>query len=350
MAFRNHRSAEAITAALRTEASYHPFLCILTTEHAGCSSFSSLASSPSQVSRVHPTATPPIELKQPRSSLAALSAPARPLRRVSHPSTLSIDILPRRASSYGYGKRSFPVDSPVLRHSDSFRLTLTAFDETFYLHLRPNDHLIHPAARINYYTTTPEGQSILSRTEPIRRESVRAYWGEVIPEHASPDRLREDTAGVLPRPSGQTELGWARITVHDQGGATKPPVFEGAFSVYGVVHHVVTKDNYLRTKHTLDPHIQISQDDPDSNLVIWRDSDVMSVHEHTTAAQGGSLGLATPIAESCGHDKMDFNTDDQRLRKPDPPAYTPWYDAFGFLRSANFTKRDDVAGGGMGME
>lgn len=242
------------------------------------------------------------------------------------------------------------MDSPVLRHSDSFRLTLTAFDETFYLHLRPNDHLIHPAARINYYTTTPDGQSILSRTEPIRRESVRAYWGEVIPEHASPDRLREDTAGVLPRPSGQTELGWARITVYDQGDTTKPPVFEGAFSVHGVVHHVMTKDNYLRTKHGLDPHIQVSKDDPDSNLVIWRDSDVMSAHEHTAAAQGGGLGLATPVAESCGHDKMDFNTDDQRLRRPDPPAYTPWYDAFGFLRSANFTKRDDVAGGGMGME
>ncbi|KAL1940653.1 hypothetical protein VTO73DRAFT_8088 [Trametes versicolor] len=283
-------------------------------------------------------------------SVSALSAPARPLKRVSHPSTLSIDILPRRVSSYGYGKRSFPVDSPVLRHSDSFRLTLTAFDETFYLHLRPNDHLIHPAARINYYTTTPDGQSVLSRTEPIRRESVRAYWGEVIPEHASPDRLREDTAGVLPRPSGQTELGWARITVYDQGDASKPPVFEGAFSVQGVIHHVMTKDNYLRTKHGLDPHIQVSQDDPDSNLVIWRDSDVMSAHEHTAATQGGGLGLATPVAESCGHDKMDFNTDDQRLRRPDPPAYTPWYDAFGFLRSANFTKRDDVAGGGMGMD
>ncbi|KAI0358793.1 hypothetical protein OH77DRAFT_1447894 [Trametes cingulata] len=286
------------------------------------------------------------------SSVSALSAPARPLKRVSHPSTLSIDILPRRAPSYGYGKRSFPIDSPVLRHSDSFRLTLTAFDETFYLHLRPNDHLIHPAARVNYYTTTPDGQSVLSRTEPLVRESVRAYWGEVIPEHASPDRLREDTAGVLPRPSGRSELGWARITVYDQGDATlgKPPVFEGAFSVHGVVHHVMTKDNYLRTKHGLDPHIQVSEDDPDSNLVIWRDSDVMSVHEHTALAQGMGLGHAAPVAESCGHDRMHYNSDHQITRKPSPPPYTPWYDAFGFLRTANFTRRDDVAGGGMGMD
>ncbi|KAI0825392.1 Metallo-peptidase family M12B Reprolysin-like-domain-containing protein [Trametes gibbosa] len=285
-------------------------------------------------------------------SVSALSAPARPLKRVTHPSTLSLDILPRQVTSYSYGKRSFPIDSPILRHSDSFRLTLTAFEETFYLHLRPNDHLIHPAARINYYTTSPDGQSVLSRIEPIQRESVRAYWGEVIPAHVSPDRLREDTAGVLPRPSGKSELGWARITVHDQGDAIvgKPPVFEGAFSVNGVVHHIATKDNYLRTKHRLDPHVEVSHDNPDSTLVIWRDSDVMSTHEHTLAAQREGLGRAAPVAESCGHDRMDFNTDHQRVRRPDPPAYTPWYDAFGFLRSANVTKRDDVAGGGMGMD
>ncbi|KAI8983225.1 Metallo-peptidase family M12B Reprolysin-like-domain-containing protein [Trametes punicea] len=287
------------------------------------------------------------------STVSALSAPARPLKRVSHPSTLSIDILPRRTSSYGYGKRSFPIDSPVLRHTDSFRLTLSAFDETFYLHLRPNDHLIHPAARINYYTTTPDGQSVLTRTEPIVRESVRAYWGEVIPAHASPDRLREDTAGVLPRPSGQSELGWARITVHDQGDASigRPPIFEGAFSVNGVVHHIMTKDNYLRHKLALDPHLQLSEDNPDSNLVIWRDSDVMSVHEHSAAqASHAGMGLPAPPAETCGHDRMEFNTDHEVLRKPTLPPYTPWYDAFGFMRFANHTKRDDVAGGGMGMD
>ncbi|KAI0656792.1 Metallo-peptidase family M12B Reprolysin-like-domain-containing protein [Cubamyces menziesii] len=286
------------------------------------------------------------------SSVAALSAPARPLKRVAHPSTLSIDILPRRPStSYAYGKRSFPRDSPILRHTDSFRLTLTAFDETFYLHLRPNDELVHPAARINYYTTTPDGQSVLSHTEPILRESVRVYWGEVIPAHVSPDRLREDTAGVLPRPSRHSELGWARITVYDQGDASvgRPPLFEGAFSADGVVHHIMTKDNYLRHRLTLDPHIQLSEDDPDSNLVIWRDSDVMSTDEHTAAAYL-DLGHTAPAGETCGHDRMDFNTDHQVLRKPRPAPYTPWYDAFGFLRGANFTRRDDVAGGSMGMD
>ncbi len=284
----------------------------------------------------------------------ALSAPARPLKRIAHPSTLSIDILPRRNHPPAFGKRFFPLDSPVLRHSDSFRLTLTAFDETFYLHLRPNEHLIHPAARINYYKTGPDGETILSHTEPILRESVKAYWGEVIPAHISPDRLREDTAGVIPRPSGIYELGWARITVYDQGDADtdRPPVFEGAFSVDGVTHHVQTKDNYLRNKHKLDPHVELAEQHPDSNLVIWRDSDVLSKHEHAQVI-GLDLGSEKAHGETCGHDKMSFNTDPMQngaIRKVPPPPTSPWYDAFGFLPSTNFTKRDDVAGGGMGME
>ena len=287
---------------------------------------------------------------------SALSAPARPLKRLAHPSTLSIDILPRRPSPSSHGKRSLPIDSPILRHTDAFRLTLTAFDETFYLHLRPNDHLVHPAARIKYYKNGPDGQSVLSHTEPILRENVKAYWGEVIPAHVSPDRLREDTAGVIPRPSGQYELGWARITVYDQGDADtgRPPVFEGAFSVGGVVHHVMTKENYLRNKLHIDPHIQLSDEHPDSNLVIWRDSDVMSRHEHAKV-MGVSAASPAAAGESCGHDHMEFNTDPMQndaIRRPPVDSYTRWYDAFGLMQPtpSNLTKRDDVAGGGMGIE
>ena len=267
---------------------------------------------------------------------------------------MSIDILPRRNHPPTFGKRSFPLDSPVLRHSDSFRLTLTAFDETFYLHLRPNDHLIHPAARINYYKNGPNGETILSHTEPILRDSVKAYWGEVIPAHISPDRLREDTAGVIPRPSGIYELRWARITVYDQGDADadRPPVFEGAFSVNGVTHHVQTKDNYMRNKHKLDPYIELAEEHPDANLVIWRDSDVLSKHEHAQV-EGAARGAERAHGETCGHDRMSFNTDpvlNNAIRKVPRPPTTPWYDAFGFLQTTNFTRRDDVAGGGMGME
>ncbi|KAH8101428.1 Metallo-peptidase family M12-domain-containing protein [Cristinia sonorae] len=289
------------------------------------------------------------------SYVAASSAPPRPIKRIAHPSTLSLDVLPRRSPPAGnYGRRSFPIDAPILRHTDSFRLKLSAFDDVFHLHLRPNEHLIHPAARINHYRIGPDGKSVLSHTEPLLPDSVKAYWGEVVHANASPERMREDAAGVWPRPSGKSELGWARITVHDAGDSSRAPVFEGAFSVNGDVHHVTTKEQYMRTKHHMDPHIQLINEGDDEELVIWRDSDVMTPHEHQAALGLDNGPMPIVPARTCAHDTLSFNTDpleNQALRRPIEPA-TSWYDPFGFLdtRFANssLTRRDDVAGGGLG--
>ncbi|KAI0089873.1 Metallo-peptidase family M12-domain-containing protein [Irpex rosettiformis] len=277
----------------------------------------------------------------------ASSAPPRPLKRIAHPNTLTLEILPRRPSASGsFGKRSYPINSSVLQHTDTFRLRLSAFGDTFHLHLRPNEHLIHPAARINHYTLGPNGQSVLSYSEPIVPGAVKAYWGEVIPAQLSADRMREDAAGVYPRPSGKSELGWARIVVHHQGDVTKgtPPSFEGAFSVNGVVHHVMTNDNYFRHKHDLDPY-SIVEDDPDSALVIFRDSDLMTENEFRDALKSFDGAIVPPPrgAKTCAHDNLAYNTDPRLnpvLRKP--PPVTPWYDPLGQ------SKRDDVMGGGSG--
>ncbi|THH12830.1 hypothetical protein EW146_g7321 [Bondarzewia mesenterica] len=283
------------------------------------------------------------------------SAP-RPLKRIAHPSTLAIEILPRHrlpSRSIDLHRNAFSPDSNTLHHTDSFRLTLSAFDDTFHLHLRPNEHLIHPSARITYYTTGPDGKSLPTHTEPLLPSSIKAYYGHVIPASLSPTRMRQDAAGVIARPDDA--LGWARIVVHDQGDSERgrAPVFEGAFSVRGVVHHIITKDNYLRGKLDLDP--QALDGDPDASLVIWRDSDVMSVREHVAALEGrpvmlddgdGVFGIGGP--RTCGHDRLPWNTDNNPvLRKP---AVSPWVDPFGFIESSyidTFGKRDDVAGGGM---
>ncbi|GBE78703.1 Disintegrin and metalloproteinase domain-containing protein [Sparassis crispa] len=278
--------------------------------------------------------------------VSASSSPARPLKRVEHPSILAIEILPRKPSSRHGGRRALPLDSSVLTHSDTFRLKLSAFGDVYHLHLRPNEHLIHPAARISHYHTSPDGQNVRIHTEPLLRGSVKAYWGEVVPADASPDRLREDAAGVIARPWTDPALGWARIVVHHQGDAAKgiAPLLEGGFSVNGVVHHVMTKDNYLRNKLELDPHISLSDADADSTLVVWRDSDMMGPHEY---AEGN--------VHTCGHDNLSYNTDpslNSVLRKPSPSPLNPWYDPLGLLNTRNAsdsgpTKRDDVAGGSM---
>lgn len=289
--------------------------------------------------------------------LSASSTPPRPLKRVAHPSTLALEILPRRPSSLNTRSSHAPV-STVLLHSDTFRLTLAAFDDIFHLHLRPNDHLVHPAARINYYRNGDDGSAVLHRTEPLLRESVRAYWGEVVRASDSPRRMREDAAGVVPRPV-QFERGWARIMVHNHGDSQTgtAPIFEGAFSVDGVVHHVSTRENYLRNKHALDPQIVMDMANPDSHLVIYRDSDVMSTPEEE-AVTGRPLDSVNPLAQpkkakSCSHDTLGFNTNPQQnpvLRKP---VQTSWYDPLRMFEHSdpwdNITflgKRDDVAGGG----
>ncbi|KAI5119801.1 hypothetical protein M0805_006598 [Coniferiporia weirii] len=282
--------------------------------------------------------------------VSASSVPPPPLKRVSHPSTLALEIIPRQVPPPKslHSRSSSPfLNSPALYHSDSFRLTLAAFDNVFHLHLRPNDRLIHSAARINYYKNGPEGRQILDRTVPLLRESVRAYWGEVVSAEHTSSRMREDAAGLLPRPSGQLnkELGWARILVHSQGDADRgvAPVYEGAFEVGGVTYHIQTRENYLRNKQALDPMLVNGENNPDAHLVIWRDSDVlMPTEKAQREAHGG-----------CTHDSLDFNADPWQnpvLRKP--IARPSWYDPLGLLGEADpwanssIAKRDDVQGGG----
>lgn len=273
-----------------------------------------------------------------------------------HPSTLALEILPRQerttSPSLHHKRSALPLHSTALLHTDSFRLILSAFDEEFYLHLRPNEHLIHPSARIKYFNIGPDGQNILSHTEPLLQESVRAYWGEVISAHDSPSRMREDAAGVVSHSTGSPALGWARIMIHHQGDVDKGilPSYEGAFSVNRVIHHVMTKENYLRNKLELDPEILLPSSNPDSRLVIWRDSDIMTPHEE----QNFPIGDIRSHPQICGHDDLPYNIDpwlNPTLRKP---VTNPWYDPFGVLdmsfRNESLVKRDDVAGGGTGSK
>ncbi len=66
-----------------------------------------------------------------------------------------------------------------------------------------------------------------TRTEPLLRESVKAYLGEVIDPQFSDVRLREDAAGVAYSAFPEAELGWARIMIHDQGDDDRPSHLRG---------------------------------------------------------------------------------------------------------------------------
>ncbi|KAF9042058.1 Metallo-peptidase family M12-domain-containing protein [Panaeolus papilionaceus] len=284
----------------------------------------------------------------------AHSTPARPLKRVANPTIRSLEILPRnpyRTDTSELSRRHTAHPS-TLQFNDSFRLVLSAYDETFYIHLRPNDHLIHPAARIKYYTTLPDGREVLTSTEPLLRESIKAYWGEVIDASHSPERMREDAAGVIPQPH-PADLGWARIIVHYQGDTEtgSPPIFEGAFSARGVIYHIMTKENYLRHKLELDPFLAEPIDHTDENLVVWKESDVMSPEEEYRARTGIYPTAPVNVPQSCGHDKLHYNDPDQHPMFRQPVRET-WLDHLltPFVHSnETLSRRDDAPTGNSGM-
>ncbi|KAJ7789469.1 zinc metalloprotease [Mycena olivaceomarginata] len=272
--------------------------------------------------------------------VAAHSVSPSPLKRLANPSTLALEILPRRqlsssASSTPFGKREpFLPRSTTLRYDDSFRLKIAAFDETFYLHLRPNDHLIHPAARIKYYSTRPDG-------------TTRTGAKSSMP--TTPSRVCARTPPASCPPRTPATLGWARIMVHHQGDIDQriAPVFEGAFTVEGVVYHIATKDNYLRHKRPLDAEAEEPVDIVDSALVIWRESDMMTPEEEHFAHTGEHATLA-PVPQTCGHDRMSYNTDPAQNPILQKPATNPWFENPMNLFGNMSAKRDDVVGTQMG--
>jgi hypothetical protein len=281
---------------------------------------------------------------------------SRPLKRVAHPSTLSLEIVPRNPISLPSSahRRHIPSPNPnTLRYDDSFRLILSAFNETFFLHLRPNDDLIHPQARINYYDVGLDGRSVITHSEPLLRETVKAYWGEAVAAHHSHTRMREDAAHIIPDPNHPNNLGWARIMIHDQGDADADvaPDYEGSFSVRGDTYHITTLDYFLRTKHELDnENIEVINSSLDSNLVIWRQSDMMTPEEHIFAETGIKPEAVVPPHHGCGHDRLEFNTNPllNPLLRTSKVPYTRWYDnPFRFLRNNDsLIPRGDIQSSG----
>lgn len=147
--------------------------------------------------------------------LIAHSVNNRKLERIEPLNAVSLDIAPRPEAFFE--KRSLtanpayvPKSPKAIEYDDILRLSLTAYNQTFHLHLHPNTDLFHPNAVVNYG----------GYEERIRPQDYRVYRGLVIDSAYSDDRWKEDQAGVwrdeLTAEHEPGVLGWARIIVrHD---------------------------------------------------------------------------------------------------------------------------------------
>ncbi|CAO3692941.1 unnamed protein product [Rhizopus stolonifer] len=148
-----------------------------------------------------------------------------------------------------------------VEYDDSLRIAVQAFNQSFYLHLTPNDELFHPDAVIHQN----------GKSEPLDRSQFKVYHGYAI-EYSGQNWWKEEKRGAV---------GWARIVIrNDLEHDLEHPLFEGAFSFYGDIHHIKLNEIYQLTKRADDAHIQ------DTHLVIYRDSDkiVRGQQEHKQCA------------------------------------------------------------------
>lgn len=169
----------------------------------------------------------------------------------------------------------------VHAHS-SFNLIFTLHDgeQDVKFTLEPNHDILSDNAQVEYM----DANGVITRTEPIVRSEVKVFRGD--------SWLRDE--------QGWYHAGWARILVKTDG---LNPLFEGAFTLRHDVHHIQLASSYMRTRHELDPKVDLTGDE---TMVVFRDSDVES-GMNTQGLVG--RGIAIDIEEDfmCSSDRLGFN-------------------------------------------
>ncbi|KAF2017415.1 zincin [Aaosphaeria arxii CBS 175.79] len=146
------------------------------------------------------------------------------------------------------------------------------------LSLEPNHDIFVQGAKIKYLGA----DGTITKEEPIDRSEHKVYKG----------------SAFVKRGNRWDNVGWARIYIKRDG---LQPLFEGAFTVDHDHHHVQLSSSYKKTRYSLDPDIDLRDDE---YMVVFRDSDISASPEHTELRKrDGSAG--------CGSDNLNFNMDSQ---------------------------------------
>jgi len=244
-----------------------------------------------------------------------------PLIHYSFVTGTRVDLLPRQPPAHlSPEDRLRHATSPILHHDDSFRLTFAAYNTTFQLHLRPNEHLIHPKATIKRYVNGSQVE------EPLLKQDVWAFKGAVLQaggwSNARLEADRNKLARLLSKGESEDDddefwedgehlpgvLGWARILVHhdtsnlEYEDASKL-IYEGVFTANGEMYHIKHEDTFEVVSRPDDPVLPNRRARgkglEDTQMIVYRDADkrvkqrdgrgwkVASVQERVGTCAGG---------------------------------------------------------------
>lgn len=106
----------------------------------------------------------------------------------------------------------------------------------------------------------------------------------------------------------------------------------------------------MRHKLDLDAEVEEPVDESDENLVIWRESDVMTTAEEHLAKTGEAYPVeGVPQPQSCGHDRLQYNDPSQHpiLARPSELSWTE--QLLRPLINDTIYRRDDAPTGGSTM-
>ncbi|WVQ80129.1 hypothetical protein IAT38_002230 [Cryptococcus sp. DSM 104549] len=280
-------------------------------------------------------------------SVDARSPHPAPLRRLTHPSSSHLQIIPRQPSPPSTAHAtplkprytsSLPPPPSTLRHSDSLVLTLDLPDLLPFpakLLLRPSEHLFHPDAKVTYGAggAGAGGGAQAVFGEKLREEDYRLYTGEVV-HPAYLDRLVSLASAGARSPAAEAaaKVGRASVIVHNPGDLYgNNAVWEGSFTVYGTSYSVMTAEKYVRVRTEEDVDVERLGD-----MVVFKQEDMVRYSNETTAEPTGEKHVS-----SCSHDALPFNAD-----LSNPIYRSPSNSIFSPLESlSSLWRRDDTAGG-----
>ncbi|KAI8986036.1 Metallo-peptidase family M12-domain-containing protein [Pilobolus umbonatus] len=178
---------------------------------------------------------------------------------------------------------SLPENTTLVDYYDLLRISFTAYNQTFYLHLQPNLDLLHPQAVLYH-----RGEAQL-----IKKQDYKVYKGSVISPHFT-DSIWTDTLdsnsyvpNILLTPNNKVIHGWARIMITYMNQSQ--PLIEGVFQYSGDLYNIKSRLNYNLVKRTEDAPSQNN-----ANIVVYRESDT-------------HLKRGQPNEHKCGFDNYPFN-------------------------------------------